>query len=104
LPYPHWFYAKRGDRKEHKPIEVLAGPLGTFTGSKQRETDLTSAKAMTALPERALQEERDSKDMETYICVELNVLIDSQGAMTGSWQLKRCRDRSLTETTNYFHT
>jgi hypothetical protein len=34
----------------------MAGPLGTFIGSKQRETDLTSAKAMTALPERALRQ------------------------------------------------
>jgi hypothetical protein len=93
LPCPHWFYTKRGDRKEHKPIEVLAGNLGAFTGSKQRETDLTSAKAMTALPESALQAERDAKDMQAYICVELNGLVDSQGALTGSWQLKRCRDR-----------
>ncbi len=45
----------------------------------------------------------DAKGMQTYICVELNVLIDSQGALTGSWQLKRCRDRSLTAATNYFH-
>jgi hypothetical protein len=43
----------------------------------------------------------DAKDMQTYICVELNVLIDSQGALTGSWLLKRCRDRSLTAATNY---
>ncbi len=78
LPCPHWFYAKRGDRKEQKPIEVLAGPLGAFTGSKQRETCLSSANALTALPESALQAERDAKDMETYICVELNLLIDSQ--------------------------